>query len=171
MRATADALGNERSRNRRGDCGNQPDIRPRAIRNSQAAMSGPLSPNLKRLEAEAIAIMRETAAEFRKPVLLYLIGKDSSVNVDTTWKFRDMIAFRDQRAKATPRKSSDQAKDKRLLIIALLAASSSGTTRAHTQRDHRARCRPPRSGTATLWRAPSTRPARPWSRWRPPLQT
>src|SRR5262249_57985619 len=93
MRATADALGNERSRNRGGDCGDQPDIRPRAIRNSQAAMSGQLSLNLKRLEAEAIAIMRETAAEFRKPVLLYLIGKDSSVNVDTTWKFRDMIAF------------------------------------------------------------------------------
>ena len=78
-------------------------------------MSGQLSPNLKRLEAGAIAIMRETAAEFRKPILLYLIGKDSSVNVDTTWKFRDMIAFRDQRAKATPRKSSDQAKDKRAL--------------------------------------------------------
>ena len=68
-------------------------------------MSGQLSPNLKRLEAEAIAVLRETAAEFRKPVLLYLIGR----------KFRDMIAFRDQRAKATPRKSSDQAKDKRAL--------------------------------------------------------
>ena len=79
-------------------------------------MSGQLSPNLERLEVGAIAIMRETAAEFRKPVLLYLIGKDSSVNVDTTWKFRDMIAFRDQRAKATPRKSSDEAKDKSALL-------------------------------------------------------
>jgi hypothetical protein len=48
-------------------------------------MSGQLSPNLERLEVGAIAIMRETAAEFRKPVLLYLIGR----------KFRDMIAFRD----------------------------------------------------------------------------
>jgi len=64
-------------------------------------MSGQLSLNLKRSRRSAIAIMHETAAEFRKPVLLYLIEKDSSVNVDTTWKFRDMIAFRDQRAKAT----------------------------------------------------------------------
>ena len=62
--------------------------------------------------------MREVAAEFRKPVMLYSIGKDSSVllhlamkafhpgkppfpllHVDTTWKFREMIAFRDQRAR------------------------------------------------------------------------
>jgi sulfate adenylyltransferase subunit 2 len=74
-----------------------------------------LSPQLKRLEAEAIGIMREVAAEFRRPVLLYSIGKDSSVmlhialkafypakppfpllHVDTRWKFRDMIAFRDR---------------------------------------------------------------------------
>jgi len=73
-----------------------------------------LSTHLKRLEAEAIGIMREVAAEFRNPVLLYSIGKDSSVllhlalkafyparppfpvlHVDTTWKFREMIAFRD----------------------------------------------------------------------------
>jgi sulfate adenylyltransferase subunit 2 len=77
-----------------------------------------LSPHLRRLEAEAISIMRETVAEFRKPVMLYSIGKDSSVmlhialkafypakppfpllHVDTTWKFREMIAFRDQRAR------------------------------------------------------------------------
>jgi sulfate adenylyltransferase subunit 2 len=70
---------------------------------------------LSRLEAEAIHIFREAAAEFRKPVLLYSIGKDSSVmlhlaqkafaparlpfpllHVDTTWKFREMIAFRDE---------------------------------------------------------------------------
>ena len=81
-------------------------------------MSERLSPHLARLEAESIAIMREVAAEFRKPVLLYSIGKDSSVmvhmalkafypakppfpllHVDTTWKFRDMIGFRDRRAR------------------------------------------------------------------------
>jgi sulfate adenylyltransferase subunit 2 len=74
--------------------------------------------HLRRLEAESIHILRETAAEFRKPVMLYSIGKDSSVllhlamkafhpgkppfpllHVDTTWKFREMIAFRDRRAR------------------------------------------------------------------------
>ncbi|HEV2186455.1 MAG TPA: sulfate adenylyltransferase subunit CysD [Stellaceae bacterium] len=73
------------------------------------------STHLKRLEAEAIGVLREVAAEFRNPVLLYSIGKDSSVllhlalkafhpakppfpllHVDTTWKFREMIAFRDR---------------------------------------------------------------------------
>lgn len=77
-----------------------------------------LSPKLRRLEAESIGIMRETAAEFRKPVMLYSIGKDSSVmlhlalkaffpgslpfpllHVDTTWKFKEMIEFRDRRVK------------------------------------------------------------------------
>ncbi len=72
---------------------------------------------LDALEAEAIHIFRETAAAFRRPVLLYSIGKDSSVllhlavkafapapipfpvmHVDTTWKFREMIEFRDRRA-------------------------------------------------------------------------
>jgi sulfate adenylyltransferase subunit 2 len=82
------------------------------------ASAGPsLSPYLRRLEAESIAIMREVAAEFRNPVMLYSIGKDSSVmlhlalkafypskppfpllHVDTTWKFREMIAFRDRTA-------------------------------------------------------------------------
>jgi len=71
--------------------------------------------HLKQLEAESIHIIREVAAEFEKPVMLYSIGKDSSVlvrlaqkafapaplpfpllHVDTTWKFRDMIAFRDR---------------------------------------------------------------------------
>ncbi|MCH2356063.1 MAG: sulfate adenylyltransferase subunit CysD [Pseudomonadales bacterium] len=71
--------------------------------------------HLKQLEAESIHIMREVAAEFDKPVMLYSIGKDSSVmlhlalkafypgkppfplmHVDTTWKFREMIEFRDQ---------------------------------------------------------------------------
>lgn len=74
--------------------------------------------HLQRLEAESIRIMREVAAQFRNPVMLYSIGKDSSVmlhlamkafapslppfpllHVDTTWKFREMIEFRDQRAK------------------------------------------------------------------------
>jgi sulfate adenylyltransferase subunit 2 len=74
--------------------------------------------HLERLEAESIFIMREVMAEAENPVMLYSIGKDSSVmlhlalkafypsippfpllHVDTTWKFREMIAFRDQRAK------------------------------------------------------------------------
>ncbi len=74
--------------------------------------------HLKRLESESIHIMREVAAEFRNPVMLYSIGKDSSVmlhlamkafypslppfpllHVDTTWKFREMIAFRDETVK------------------------------------------------------------------------
>jgi len=77
-----------------------------------------LPPDLRRLEAEAIFIFREVAAEFRKPVLLYSIGKDSSVllhlarkafypsplpfpllHIDTTWKFREMIHFRDETAR------------------------------------------------------------------------
>jgi sulfate adenylyltransferase subunit 2 len=72
---------------------------------------------LRRLEAEAIYFLREAVAEFANPVMLYSIGKDSSVllhvalkafhpaklpfpllHVDTTWKFREMIAFRDQAA-------------------------------------------------------------------------
>ncbi|MEJ8475300.1 sulfate adenylyltransferase subunit CysD [Roseibium algae] len=74
--------------------------------------------NLKKLEAESIHIIREVAAEFRNPVMLYSIGKDSSVmlhlamkafypskppfpllHVDTTWKFREMIKFRDDTVK------------------------------------------------------------------------
>jgi sulfate adenylyltransferase subunit 2 len=74
--------------------------------------------HLKRLEAESIHIMREVAAEFAHPVMLYSIGKDSSVmlhlalkaffpakppfpllHIDTTWKFREMISFRDRTAK------------------------------------------------------------------------
>jgi len=77
-----------------------------------------LPAHLRRLEAESIEIMREVVAEFKKPVMLYSIGKDSSVmlhlalkafhparlpfpllHVDTTWKFRDMIAFRDATAR------------------------------------------------------------------------
>jgi sulfate adenylyltransferase subunit 2 len=73
-----------------------------------------LPKHLMRLEAESIGIMREVVAEFRNPVMLYSIGKDSSVmlqlarkaffpgplsfpllHIDTLWKFREMIAFRD----------------------------------------------------------------------------
>jgi sulfate adenylyltransferase subunit 2 len=78
----------------------------------------PRRSHLARLEAESIFIMREVAAEFRNPVMLYSIGKDSSVmlhlamkafypakppfplmHVDTTWKFREMISFRDETAR------------------------------------------------------------------------
>ncbi|WP_432618128.1 sulfate adenylyltransferase subunit CysD [Butyricicoccus sp.] len=74
--------------------------------------------HLDQLEAEAIYIMREVAAECERPVMLYSIGKDSSVmlhlamkafypekppfpflHVDTTWKFKEMIEFRDRKAK------------------------------------------------------------------------
>lgn len=74
--------------------------------------------HLKQLEAESIHIIREVAAEFEQPVMLYSIGKDSAVmlhlamkafypgkppfplmHVDTTWKFREMIEFRDQHTK------------------------------------------------------------------------
>ncbi len=76
------------------------------------------SSHLDELEAEAIYIIREVAAECEKPVMLYSIGKDSSVmlhlamkafypekppfpflHIDTTWKFKDMIKFRDDTAK------------------------------------------------------------------------
>src|ERR1700683_4130449 len=74
--------------------------------------------HLGHLESEAIEIMREVVAEFKNPVMLYSIGKDSSVilhlarkafypaplpfpllHVDTTWKFREMISFRDETAR------------------------------------------------------------------------
>ncbi len=73
--------------------------------------------HLKQLEAESVHILREVAAEFTNPVMMYSVGKDSSVmlhlaikafapskppfpllHVDTTWKFKEMIKFRDQRA-------------------------------------------------------------------------
>jgi sulfate adenylyltransferase subunit 2 len=74
--------------------------------------------HLKQLEAESIHIIREVAAEFENPVMLYSVGKDSAVmlhvamkafypgkppfpllHVDTTWKFKEMISFRDQHVK------------------------------------------------------------------------
>jgi sulfate adenylyltransferase subunit 2 len=82
-------------------------------------MDSTLPLDLRRLEAESICIFREVASEFRKPVLLYSVGKDSSVllhlarkaffpstppfpllHIDTTWKFREMIHFRDDIAKS-----------------------------------------------------------------------
>jgi len=74
--------------------------------------------HLQRLEAESIRILRQVATDFERPVLLYSVGKDSSVllhlamkafypakppfsllHVDTTWKFREMIQFRDETAR------------------------------------------------------------------------
>jgi sulfate adenylyltransferase subunit 2 len=82
----------------------------------QLAATTRLTPHLRRLEAEAIGILRETAASFRNPVLLYSIGKDSSVvlhiamkafapgkppfpllHIATGWDFRAMLEFRDRR--------------------------------------------------------------------------
>src|SRR5581483_6939071 len=81
-------------------------------------MSSEPLPHLRRLESEAIFIMREVVATFERPVMLYSIGKDSSVmlhlarkafhpapppfpflHIDTTWKFREMIRFRDDAAR------------------------------------------------------------------------
>jgi sulfate adenylyltransferase subunit 2 len=90
-----------------------------SVEQSAPAVSASILPkHLKRLEAESIEIIREVVAEFKNPVMLYSIGKDSSVmlhlavkafhpaplpfplmHVDTTWKFRDMITFRDETAK------------------------------------------------------------------------
>jgi sulfate adenylyltransferase subunit 2 len=85
--------------------------------NRKSSVNSRLSAHLRQLEAEAIFIMREVAAEFARPVLLYSIGKDSGamlhlaqkafypgklpfplLHVDTTWKFKEMIAFRDATA-------------------------------------------------------------------------
>ena len=82
---------------------------------TRAADSGSRLSHLRRLEAESIHVIREVAAEFARPVMLYSIGKDSQVlahlarkafhpaplpfpllHIDTTWKFREMYAFRDR---------------------------------------------------------------------------
>jgi len=87
----------------------QPETPPGAATPAAAALG-----HLERLEAESIHIFREVIAECEKPVMLYSVGKDSAVmlhlalkafhpaplpfpllHVDTTWKFRDMYAFRD----------------------------------------------------------------------------
>src|SRR5262245_48719102 len=81
----------------------------------KAANATPTADHLRALEAESIHIMREVVAEFERPVMLYSIGKDSSVllrlaqkaffpgpipfpllHIDTTYKFREMIEFRDR---------------------------------------------------------------------------
>ena len=85
------------------------------VQQSSVELSSHRLTHLRQLEAESIHIIREVAAEFEKPVMLYSIGKDSSVlvrlalkafhpapvpfpllHIDTTWKFRDMISFRDE---------------------------------------------------------------------------
>ena len=90
----------------------------RHLMSDSPAPGARLPTHLKRLEAESIEIMREVVAEFKNPVMLYSIGKDSSVmlhlavkafypsplpfpllHVDTTWKFREMISFRDETAR------------------------------------------------------------------------
>jgi sulfate adenylyltransferase subunit 2 len=90
----------------------------RAASDVNALLTPKRMSHLKQLEAESIHIIREVAAEFDNPVMLYSIGKDSSVmvhlarkafhpgklpfpllHVDTTWKFQDMIRFRDQYCK------------------------------------------------------------------------
>src|SRR5437870_11632176 len=82
---------------------------------AQPSTSAPKLDHLRFLEAESIHIIREVAAEFQRPVMLYSIGKDSSVmvrlaqkafypgpipfpllHVDTTYKFKEMIEFRDR---------------------------------------------------------------------------
>ena len=91
--------------------------RPQSARMAPAALS-----HLKALEAESIYILREAAAEFARPVMLYSIGKDSSVmlrlaqkafypgkipfpllHIDTSYKFPEMIEFRDWYARADRR--------------------------------------------------------------------
>ena len=88
------------------------------VRDPAPAPAGAELSHLDRLESESIHIIREVAAEFANPVMLYSIGKDSAVmlhlamkafapgrppfpllHVDTTWKFREMIEFRDRMAK------------------------------------------------------------------------
>lgn len=87
---------------------------------AQAHRSQTITPHLRHLEAESIHIIREAVAEAENPVMLYSVGKDSSVmlhlarkafypapppfallHVDTRWKFQDMYRFRDQMAKAS----------------------------------------------------------------------
>jgi sulfate adenylyltransferase subunit 2 len=94
----------------------RPTASPRETHRTEAVASA--TPNLRALEAEAVHILREVAGQGRSPVMLYSIGKDSSVllhlaqkaffpgrlpfpllHIDTRWKFRDMIAFRGETAR------------------------------------------------------------------------
>src|SRR5215831_3332473 len=100
--------------------GNAMNVAPPALDATplHAADAAPPLSHLRALEAESIHIIREAVAESNNPVLLYSIGKDSSVllhlarkafypakppfpllHIDTSWKFRDMIAFRDRTAR------------------------------------------------------------------------
>jgi sulfate adenylyltransferase subunit 2 len=97
-------------------CGARASIAPHCVCSTGNPL--PQLTHLDRLEAESIHILREVAAECEKPVMLYSIGKDSAVmlhlavkafypsrlpfpllHVDTGWKFREMIAFRDRKVK------------------------------------------------------------------------
>src|SRR6185436_1542969 len=88
---------------------------PARVTERTGALSTPRFDHLRALEAESLHILREVVAEFERPVMLYSIGKDSSVllrlaqkafypgpipfpllHVDTTYKFREMIEFRDR---------------------------------------------------------------------------
>ena len=90
--------------------------------------------NLRELEAEAIHIIREVAAEFENPVMLYSIGKDSSVmvrlaekafypgkvpfplmHIDSKWKFREMISFRDHFCRQNSAKARVEANEPHIL--------------------------------------------------------
>jgi sulfate adenylyltransferase subunit 2 len=90
-------------------------VLPKIIEEIQVTVSKYQLTHLKQLEAESIHIIREVAAEFKNPVMLYSIGKDSSVmlhlamkafypakppfpfmHIDTTWKFQEMYKFRDE---------------------------------------------------------------------------
>src|SRR3954470_8729687 len=95
------------------------DVRVLAREGAQGKLLSPkILTHLQRLEAESIQIFREVVAECERPVMLYSIGKDSAVmlrlaqkafypskppfpllHVDTTWKFRDMYALREQTAR------------------------------------------------------------------------
>jgi sulfate adenylyltransferase subunit 2 len=98
----------------------RPDLWEKTMPNavSQVIVAAPTLTHLQRLESESIHIMREVAAEAEHPVMLYSVGKDSAVmlhlamkafapgkppfpllHVNTTWKFHEMIAFRDRRVK------------------------------------------------------------------------
>ena len=100
------------------DCIERQALSATTLRTREPAVRQAGLSHLQRLEADSIHILREVVAESENPVLLYSIGKDSSVllhlaqkaffparppfpvlHVDTTWKFRDMIAFRDRRAR------------------------------------------------------------------------
>ncbi|MBT2747373.1 sulfate adenylyltransferase subunit CysD [Lysobacter sp. ISL-42] len=97
-----------------------PSAAAQAPAHGEARLAPHALSHLDKLEAESIHILREVAAEFRNPVMLYSVGKDSSVllhlllkafyparppipllHVDTGWKFGEMISFRDQRARET----------------------------------------------------------------------